>query len=207
MGAVVSSSHVVSAPPLKLSGGGLLTLCPCSRLGSFLQGTVLHELLQSEFFPQAAALHKLFQSGFIPWAAVLQEQAAPAWVPHRVTSPVRKPAPAWAPLSMGPQVLQGACSSIGSPWGHRLLQACPCSGVGFSVSCRWISTPLWTSMGCGVTACLTVVLSTGCRRIFAPVPGATPPPPSPTLMSAQLLLSHILTPLSCCNCAGFFPPA
>jgi len=40
--------------------------------------------------------------------AVLQEQAALAWVPHGVTSPARKPAPAWAPLSTGPQVLAGS---------------------------------------------------------------------------------------------------
>jgi len=51
------------------------------------------------------------------------------WVPHRVTSPVSKPALAWAPLSMGPQVLPGACSSMGSPRGHSLLQASTCSGV------------------------------------------------------------------------------
>jgi len=62
--------------------------------------------------------------------AVLQEQIAPAWVTHRVTSPVSKPALAWTPLSMGPQVLPGACSSTDSPWGHTLHQAPTCSGVG-----------------------------------------------------------------------------
>jgi len=35
------------------------------------------------------------------------------------------PALAWAPLSMGPQVLLGACSSMGSPRGRSLLQAHP----------------------------------------------------------------------------------
>lgn len=35
---------------------------------------------------------------------VLQKQPAPAWVPHRVTSPIRKTAPSWVPLFMGPQV-------------------------------------------------------------------------------------------------------
>jgi len=68
--------------------------------------------------------------GPFPRGAVLQEQAAPAWVPHGVTSPASKPAPAWAPLSMSPQVLAGACSNAGSPQGHSLLQASTCSSVG-----------------------------------------------------------------------------
>ena len=80
----------------------LLTLCPCSGVVFPPWETVLHELLQRESFPRAAALHKLPQRGFLPRGAVLQEQVAPAWVPHRVTSPVSKPALAWAPLSMGP---------------------------------------------------------------------------------------------------------
>ena len=68
-------------------------------------------------------------------------QNAPAWVlptgcspsgtgcsslgPHGVTSPASKPAPARAPLSTGPQVLAGACSSSGIPQGHSLLWAYP----------------------------------------------------------------------------------
>ncbi|KAK4830276.1 hypothetical protein QYF61_009369 [Mycteria americana] len=44
------------------------------------------------------------------------------WVPHRVTSPASKPAPVWAPLSTSPQVLPGACSSVGLPWGTASLR-------------------------------------------------------------------------------------
>jgi len=33
-------------------------------------------------------------------------------------------------VSMGSQALPGACSSMGSPWGHSLLQAYTCSGMG-----------------------------------------------------------------------------
>ena len=75
--------------------------------------------LQCESFPRAAVLHKLLQRGSLPQGAVLQEQAAPAWVPHGVTSPARKPVLAWAPLSTGPQDLPGACSSMGllQAWG------------------------------------------------------------------------------------------
>jgi len=129
MGVVVSSSHVVSAAPSS-SGGGLLTLFPCSTVGSLSREAVLHKLLQREFFPWAAALHELPQCGSFPRGAVLQEQAAPVWVPHGVTSPASKLAPAWAPLSMGPQLLAGPCLSVGLPWGHSFLQAYTCFAVG-----------------------------------------------------------------------------
>ena len=137
-------------------------------------------------------------------------QTAPAWVPYGVTSPARKPAPAWAPLSTGPQVLPGACSSVGFPMeSWPSLGVSTCSGVGSSRGYRWASFPPWTSLGCRGTACLTMVFTTGCRGISAPAPGASPPPPSSlTLGSAGLFLSHVLTPLSGCSfcvTATFFP--
>ena len=107
----------------------LLTLFPCSCLGSLPQQTVLHELLQHGSFPLTAVLHKLPQRGSLPRLVALQEQAAPARVPHRVTSPASKPAPVWASLSAGParSLLQhelpmgsqppsgtSTCSSVGS---------------------------------------------------------------------------------------------
>jgi len=125
----VSSSYIASATPSS-SGGRLLTLFSCSRVRSFSWETVLHKLLHCESFPRAAALHKLPQRVSFPWSAVLQEQAAPAWVPHGVTSPASKPSLVWAPLSTGPQVLAGAYSSSGSPRGHSLLQASTHSGMG-----------------------------------------------------------------------------
>jgi len=125
MGAMVSSSHIVSASSSS-SGGGLL---PCSSMRSLSWETVLHKLLQCESFPQAAALHKLPQCGCLPQGAILQEQTAPVWVPHGVTIPARKPAPAWAHLSMGLQVLAGTCSSTASPQGHSFLQESTCSGM------------------------------------------------------------------------------
>jgi len=46
------------------------------------------------------------------------------------------------------------------------------------------------------TACLTMVLITGCRGMLAPEPGAPPPLPSSlTWVSAELFLPHILSPL------------
>jgi len=53
-----------------------------------------------------------------------------------------------------------------------------------------------------------MVFTTGCRgRSLLPVPGALPPPVSSlTLVSAELLLSHRLTPLSAAIfTAVFFP--
>jgi len=73
--------------------------------------------------------NRLPQSGSLPWGAVLQEQAAPEWVPHRVTSPASKPAPVWASLFMALQVLATVCSSADSQWGHTVLQAPTCSGM------------------------------------------------------------------------------
>ena len=71
--------------------------------------------------------------------------------PRGVTSPASKPVLAGAPLSTGPQVLAGACSSVGSPWAHSLLQASTCSGVG---SLLWATggyllccVPPWTAGG------------------------------------------------------------
>jgi len=94
----------------------------------------------------------------------------------------------------------GPARSTGCPWGHSLLWIS--TGLWSSMGCRWRSVPLWTSMGCSGTTCLTMVLSTGCRGICAPAPGGPPPPPpsSLILVPAELFLSHVLTPLfSSCN--------
>jgi len=198
MGFEVSSSHVVSVTPSS-SGGGLLTLCPCSSVRSLSWETVLHKLLQCESFPRAAALHELPRHGSFPWSAVLQEQAAPAWVPHGITSPASKPALAWAPLSMGPQVLAGACSSAGSRWGHSFLQVSTCSGVrsfprtagGYLLH----RGPPWAAGGQPASPWSFITSYKG--KLFAPASRAPPPPPSSlTLVSAELFLSHCLTPLS-----------
>jgi len=76
-----------------------------------------------------------------------------------------------------------------------------CSGVGSSMGWTWISAPPWTFMCCRGTACLTMVFTMGCRRIYALASGAPPPSLSSlTLVSVELFLSHLLSPLSCCNC-------
>jgi len=162
MGVVVSSSHIVSAAP-SFSGGGLLTLFPCSSMGSRPWETVLHELLQRESFPRAAVLHRLLQRGsptgsqalpeillwrglLSPWVRRSWQEPAPVRVPHRVTASFgHPPALVWGPPRAA---------------GRYLL---PCG-----------------STGCRGTACLTM----GCRGVSAPVP--PPPPSAQTLVSAEL---------------------
>jgi len=114
MRVVVSLSHIVTP---SFSQGELLTHCPCSSMG---------------FLPWETVLHELLQHGCLPRGAALQEPAASMWVLHWVTSPASKPAPLWTSLSMGPQVLPGACSSMGFPRGYSLLRTSTCSGMGSS---------------------------------------------------------------------------
>jgi len=106
---------------------------------------------------------------------------------------------------LSPQVLLGACSSVGSTWNHRLLWAHPPAPAwgaswatgGYLLHCG----PVWAA---GIS-----LPHHGLLYGLQGVSGACPPPPSSlTLVSAELLLSHSLTPLSGCNCccAGFFSP-
>jgi len=191
MGVMVSSSHVVSAAPSS-SGGRLLTLFPCSRVRSLSWETVLHKLLQRESFPQAASLHELPQRGSFPRGAALQEQAAPAWDPHGFTRPASKPAPVWAPLSTGLQVLAGACSSTGSPQGHSFLQASTCSSTGSLPQATGGDLlhhgPPWAAGGQPASTMVFIMGYTG--KLSSPASRAL------TLVSAELFLSHLLTPLS-----------
>jgi len=197
MGVAGSSAHVVSATASS-SGGGLLTFCPCSSVRSLPQETVLHKLLQCESFLKAAALHEL-----------------PQWVPSTGCSPSGTGCSSVGP-PQGHKPCQQTCSGMGSSLhesagpGRSLLQrGLPTgsqlpSGIHLlrrgvpSTVCTWISAPPWTSMGCRGTACLTMVFSMSCKgRHSAPAPGSPPPPPSSlALVSAELFLSHRLTPLS-----------
>jgi len=198
MGVMVSSSHVVSATSSS-SGGGLLTLFLYSSLRSLSHGTVLHKLLQHDSFPWGAALHKLPQCASLPRVTVLQEQAAPAWVPHGVWSPASKPALVWCPLSMGPQVLAGACSGAGSPWGHSLLQAYTCSAVGSLPRARGGDLlhrgPPWTAGGQPASPWLSSRAAKE-KNLCSDILNNSHPPSSLTLVSAELFLSQSLTPLS-----------
>jgi len=86
-------------------------------------------------------------------------------------------APAWV-LPMGCSPSGTGCSSMGAPWGHSLLQASTCSRVeSLPQAVGWISAPLWTSMDCRGTTCLTMVFTTICKgRLSVPTFGHLLPP-------------------------------
>jgi len=142
-------------------------------------------------------------------------QTAPAWVLPVGCSPSGTGCSSVGP-SRGHKPSQQVCSGMGSslhrsivpgrsllqrglPTGSQLPSDIPllCRGVP-STGCRWISAPLWASMDCRGTTCLTMVFITSCKgRLSAPVSQEPPPPPSSlTLVSAELFFSHHLTPLS-----------
>jgi len=198
---------MLSLPLLLPQEEGLLTLCPCSIMGSIPQETVFHELLQHGPFPWVAALHELLQYGSFQRGAVLQEQTASAWVPHGVTRSASKPALSCASLSTGPQILPEACSSVGFPQGHSLLQASPCSGVGSSPGCRWGSAPLWTSMGCRAQPDPPLSPPWAAGNLCSGAWSTSCPPSALTSGSAGLFLSHILIVSlhSYCSTAVFSP--
>jgi len=101
-------------------------------------------------------------------------QTAPAWVPSIGCRPSGTDCSSLGP-PWGHKSCQQTCSSLGFSLhgfagpGRSLLQhglptaSQPPSGIHLlqhgapSMGYRWISAPLWTSMGCRGTACLTMV--------------------------------------------------
>jgi len=172
----------------------LLTLFPCSSVGSLPWETVLHKL------PHLSPSHGL----------QLFKNCSSVGAFHGVQSFRNRQLQRGSPT--GSQALPANCSSVDSSLhgsagpGRILLQHGLLMGsqpsLGFhlrgvpSTGCWWISVPPWTSMDCKGRACLTMVFITGCRGISALASGAHPHRPSSlTLVSAELYLSCILNPL------------
>lgn len=111
----------------------------------------------------------------------------------------------WAPHCMRLQVLPGAWFGMGLAQHHRLFGQ-PFSGMGSSTGWRWISDPLWTSMGCRSTA---VSPWSTWRDAGESLPQILEHLLPLLHCSAELLLSLILTHLAFgCNlllCCEFFP--
>jgi len=82
---------------------------------------------------------------------------------HGSTGPGRSLLWHWVP-SMGSQLPSGI---------HPLQCGVPSMGY------RWISAPLWTSMDCRRTACLTVVFITSCKGRIPSLTFQAPPPLPP----------------------------
>lgn len=85
----------------------LLTLFPCSTMGSLPWDAVLQELLQRGTFPWVV-LQECLQHGSHLQGTVHKEQTAPAWS-----------------LLHGPQLLAGCCSCSGSPWAAASFRTYP----------------------------------------------------------------------------------
>jgi len=176
---MVSSSNVVSAAPCPPEGR-LLTLFPCSSMQVSLMGdsspqTSTTGCSSSETAPVWVPPTGCSSSQHVPeWGPSTGcspgTKAAPAWVRHGVTSPARKPALAWPPLSTGLKVLPGACFSTGLPTGSQLHSGIHLLHRGVpSMGYRWISAPPWTSKDCTGTTCLTMVFIMNCKgRLSAP---------------------------------------
>lgn len=156
-----------------------LSLLPLSSTIS----CVCHSFLLEE--QSSYTLPLLHQRVPFSQSAILQEQTSTVYVPYGVTGPPKtllqpgllspwahwsrhKPAPFW--------VSQGVTASFEQ-------------GFGSSMGSRWIFAPPWTSVGCRGTSYLT----TDCREISVPEPGAPPPSPSSvTLVPAEFF--HIFLP-------------
>jgi len=183
MGVMVSSSHIVSAAPFS-SEGGLLTLFP--SVGSHPWETVLHELLHH---------------GSFPWGAVLQEQTDPACVPRRVTIPASNPAPAWLHWAIRParSLLQhGLPTGSQPPSGIPLLQLGVPPGLQVDI-CSTMDHLGLQGHSLPHHSLLHKLQGNLCSGALS----TSSPPSSLAFVSAELFLSHVLTPLSRCSVSAF----
>jgi len=206
-------------PPEAAQGDGILRLPWVHYTLSLLllrarEGTP-HTLPQ----PKHGGLHTGDSSPQISPAWVLPVSCSSSWTATLWVLPAGCSSSGTDCSSVGPlhghKSCQQTCSGMGSSLhgstgpGRSLLQhglptgsqphlgASTSSSVESSRGCMWTSAPPLTSMSCKGTAYLTTVFSTSCRGISDPAPGVPPPPPSLlTLVSAELCLLHILTPLS-----------
>ena len=185
-----SVHHTLFSAASSSSGAGLITLFPAPAWGPSLRrqsSTNFSNVGPShrlQFFTNCSSMgpfhsvqsfrNTLLQCGSPVGSQVLPENLLRGLLSPQICRSCQEPAPAQ-----------------GSHGCHSLLWEPTCSGVGSSLGCRWRSAPLWTSLGCRGTACLTMVFPTGCRGISSLAPGGPPPPPSSlTLVFAVLFHTH-----------------
>lgn len=115
---VLSSSHIATPSS---TWGGVLTLLPCSSVGSLGSEAVLRELVQQESSPGLQFFMNCSGLG-PPWVQSFRSWLLQGWSPK------------------GPQVLPRSCTTAGSPWAQSPLGS-TCSSVGSSMGCGRISLP------------------------------------------------------------------
>jgi len=166
---LVSSSYVVSAAP------SFSHSSPAPAWGPS------HRRQFSTNFSKVSPSHGVqsFRNRLLQYGSPMGSQVLPAnLLQHGLLSPrVHR--------SCQEPALHGKLTTVSQPpSGIHLLQC----GVPF-VGCRWVSAPLWTSVGCRGTAFLTMVFSTSCRGISALASVTPSPSPSSlTLVSAEFSL-------------------
>jgi len=191
MGIAVSSPHIVSATPSS-SGGGLLTLCPGSCMGSLPWEAVLHKLLQLESCPQATALHELLQHGSPTGSQVLPanllqcgllsprghrscQEPASAQASHGVTASFRH-APALA--SGPPRAAGGDLLHRGLPWAaggqHVSSQSSPQAAGEYLLRCLKHLLPLLLHWPWCLQSCFSHLFSLLSPAVIAIVQGLFP---------------------------------
>lgn len=118
----------------------LLHLCPQGEASSHSSPAPVwdasHGKLFSTNFSSAFPSHRLQFCTNCSSMSLFHGAQSFRTLPCGVTSPVRKRAPVWTPLSTHSQVLPGAYSSTGFSQGHSFFWAATCYG------CRGISAPL-----------------------------------------------------------------
>jgi len=160
-----------------VSSSHVVSAAPCPSGGRLL---TLFPCSSVRSLSQETVLHRLLQCESFPQAAALHKPPQHGSFPWRCS-----------PSGRG-------CSSMGPPWGHK-----PCQQTCFSVGSLPRATggyllhhgPPWTARGQPASPWSFIMSCKG--RLAAPTFRAPPPPPSSlTLVSAELFLSHRLTPLS-----------
>jgi len=97
-------------------------------------------------------------------------------------------------LSMRPRSFQESAPASASHGVTASFREYPPAPAWDPSRSRWISAPVWTSMGYRGTACVPMVFTVACRENLCS--GSLSPPSLLTLVSARLFLSCILTLLS-----------
>jgi len=156
----------------------LLTLFPCSRVGSLPQETDFHEILQYGYSYGLQLLKNCSNMG-----------------PSHGTHSFKYGLLQCGFFPQGQKKGQNICYSVGSSSkSHGSCQKpAPAQVLHEVTACLRHIHLLWCGMDCRGTTCITMVFTMDCRGISALLPGALPPPPALTLVSAELFVSHLLT--------------
>lgn len=154
-------------------------------------------------YPNKGPFHRLpffmnwYCMGLFHGIQSFREWNAHIWISHRVAGPYRNPASAWVPLFMGHKPSQRPPPAWASP-GAAFFHGC--SGMKASQTTVWISLPLWASMSCRGSTCVTIVFTTGSGEKLFSSSVSTSFPHLLWPWCCQSFFSHIYSVLSALQC-------